>query len=128
MSHEDFVTYEQADKLCDLGFDYKCIAYYDEEGFEIGSECPTNYNSNRYRYNIISAPTLSQVQKWFFEEKKIYIEIDCTNELRNFGYELKFEYDFNKRYCTQGYRNPNEALSQGINDAIRYIEENDQEY
>ena len=64
--NEDFVTYEQADKLCDLGFDLKCIACYDEEEFEITSEY-SNYNSDQYRYNLISAPTLSQAQKWLRE-------------------------------------------------------------
>lgn len=79
MTHEDFVSFEQAKKLCNLGFDLKCIACYDEGEFEITSEYPTNYNSGRYRYNLISAPTLSQAQKWLREVKEtevIVIRID----------------------------------------------------
>ena len=79
MIYEDFVTYEQADKLCDLGFDFKCIARYYEEEFEITSESPTNYNSDRYRYDLISAPTLAQAQKWLREVKDIIIGIDFDN-------------------------------------------------
>lgn len=119
MSHEDFVTYEQAKKLADLGFDYRCIACYDEEEFDYTGEY-NNYNSGHY--DLISAPTITQAQKWLFEEKKIYIEIYCTNYLNNFGYELKFDYDSNNHYCTQGFINSNEALSRGIDDAIRYLE------
>lgn len=69
----------------------------------------------------ISAPTLAQVQKWCLEEKKIYIEIYCTNYLTNFGYELQFDYASNKHYNTQGFVNPNEALSAGIDEALELL-------
>ena len=118
---EDFVTYEQAEKLCDLGFDYKCMCCYDEGDFEI-VPAYSNYNSTDYRYNLISAPTLAQVQKWFFEEKKIYIEIYAADYLNSFGYELKFDWADNHRYCCQGYKTPREALSAGIDDALKYLE------
>lgn len=121
----DFVTFEQADKLCDLEFDYKCIACYDEEDFEITYEY-SDYNSGYYRDNLISAPTLAQVQNWFLEQKKVYIEIYAGDYLNHFGYELKFDWADNHRYCCQGYRTPREALSAGIDAALKYIEDRDE--
>lgn len=67
--NEDYVTYEQAEKLADLGFDYKCIAYYNEGEFEYTGEY-NNYNSGYYRDNLISAPTMTQAQKWLREMGK----------------------------------------------------------
>ena len=120
---ENYVTYEQAVKLKELGFNWKTFAFY--LGNKLNTEIPSWQITNTTDLSIISAPTLSQVQKWLLKEKKIYIEIYCTNYLNNFGYELKFDYDSNKRYCTQGFKHPDEALYRGIDDAIKYIEEND---
>ena len=125
MKNEDFVTYEQAIALEKMGFfdgdwSYGYFTIEDKISLErIGKSWHLPF--------LCPAPNLTQVQNWFFEEKKIYIEIYCTNYLNNFGYELKFDYDSNKKYCTQGFISPNEALSRGIDDAIKYIEENDYE-
>ena len=78
MSHEDFVTYEQAVKLKSLGFDWFCNHYYDksEEIGEYNDSSFSNYdnfNSIDFVEGIVSAPTLSQAQKWLREVKKIYV-------------------------------------------------------
>ncbi|MCH5167885.1 MAG: hypothetical protein J1F35_08405 [Erysipelotrichales bacterium] len=119
---EDYVTYEQAKKLKELGFDWKTHAFY--LGTTLVNDISDYKITNSTDLPIISAPTLTQAQKWFLEENKIYIEIYSTNYLTNFGYELKFDYEPIKRYCAQAFLNPNEALSSGIDDAINYIEEN----
>ena len=59
----EFVTYEQALALKELGFDEPCIKYYWTDGmFVKGYEDPFNYNK---RDNVISAPTFSQAFRWF---------------------------------------------------------------
>lgn len=96
---EDFVTYEQAVQLKELGFDWKVRAcyrrklilddnpHYTEPKFihndTMGKRWTTNYNDNRcgggtgkYYY---SAPILTQAQKWLREVKKSDILIDREN-------------------------------------------------
>lgn len=70
---EDLVTYEQAVKLKELGFDWECYQYYndDEElwtytSMGYGDDC-RNWNDKDYAAignAKCSAPTLAQVQKW----------------------------------------------------------------
>ena len=122
---EDFVTYEQAEKLADLGFDYKCIACYDEEEFEYNGE-PNDYNSGYYRYNLISAPTLTQAQKWLREVKDIHIEIKYT-------INPQYEPWIGKVVIIEDYPEPNtiidtdtcdtyeEALSEAIDKALELL-------
>lgn len=76
---EDFITYEQAVKLKELGFDWGCDHYYhlyDEQSTL--SALPKFENFNKFDKNW-SAPTLAQAQKWLREVKEtevIVIRID----------------------------------------------------
>lgn len=74
---EDFVTYEQAVKLKELGFKYPCNHYYSLEGgllYEETENDQTNYTHCNTKY-LISAPTLAQVQKWLREIKDISVTV-----------------------------------------------------
>lgn len=79
MNNEDFVTYEQAVKLKELGFDWKCNhSYYGRRSKGLIEFC-TYYDFNKNGGpNECSAPTLSQAQKWLREVKGIHIEIKYT--------------------------------------------------
>lgn len=59
---EDSVSYEQAKRLKELGFDWKTHAWYNTHG-ELWTKCPQAY----------PAPTLAQVQKWLREVKEIFV-------------------------------------------------------
>lgn len=79
MTHEDFVTFEQAKSLKELGFDWECRAVYlfdssyDNNGFVYGRGFwVMDYNKTDEGY---SAPTLYQAQKWLREVKKVDITI-----------------------------------------------------
>lgn len=102
---EDFVTYEQAVKLKKFGFDWDCGYYYDEitQKFKPNTndsycELSTNdllWNNNKM-WRCTSAPTLSQVQKWFREVKGIIICIEprfYRNKRPLMGYDYRL---FNK--------------------------------
>ena len=66
---KEFVTYEQALALKELGFDEPCIKYYWTDGmFVKGYEDPFNYNK---RDNVISAPLYQQAFRWFREKYNI---------------------------------------------------------
>lgn len=66
---EDFVTYEQARKLAELGFDYETFIYYQVSNGELidnGLRKDFNWKTrnNPKRCTSISCPTLSQATKW----------------------------------------------------------------
>lgn len=119
---EDFVTYEQADKLCDLGFDFECIACYDENVFEI-TPVYSNYNSPDYRWNLISAPTLSQAQKWLREVYNISIEPNSRKQYNQWWVDINFANDPD---CTTAIGGTNinsyeEALLHGLDYTLYMI-------
>ena len=89
--NEDFVTYEQAKLLKELGFDWKCNHFYCQpKGKELRliEYIPMDFMDSQYHNfnnpstwsdnndNTPSAPTLAQVQKWLRETKQI--EINST--------------------------------------------------
>ena len=63
----EFIPYEEALALKELGFDEPCIKYYWTDGmFAKGYEDPFNYNK---RDNVISAPLYQQAFRWFRKNK-----------------------------------------------------------
>ena len=73
---KEFVKYEQALALKELGFDEPCFGYYDvDEGYSIGYVfC---YSDRESQPEIgCSAPTFSQAFRWFREKNNLYGLID----------------------------------------------------
>lgn len=124
MIHEDIVTFKQAKILKELGFDEKTLSVY----CKIDEACviPNPKYWPGKSWHEFSAPTLAQVKNWLLEQKKVYIEIYDGDYLNHFGYELKFDWADNHRYCCQGYRTPSQALSAGIDAALKYIKDRDE--
>jgi hypothetical protein len=106
-----FVNFEQAEKLKELGFDWDCLAFFDvgsyyPKNIYIGGS-PHNWNAqNTYR---ISAPTVALALQWFREVKKIPNCISLSNgtadyigvyQISNYGYKHTehFGYDY---YATE---------------------------
>ncbi len=90
MNTEDFVTYAQAVKLKECGFDWPCYEFWDnsfcldgtpvkirksisEPKICVMSEC--NSMLDKMGCGLITAPSLSQAAKWLREVKGIYIEV-----------------------------------------------------
>ena len=76
--NEQFVTYEQAKELKEIGFDEKCLAYYDTEGLIIERSFSNydNLNSKFFPEHLtnnpkISAPLKQQVFEWTREIKTL---------------------------------------------------------
>ena len=63
---KEFVPYEQALILKELGFDEPCFGYYSEGELILNSH--TNNHMQRFRY---SAPTFSQAFRWFREKHNL---------------------------------------------------------
>ncbi len=66
MIEKEFVPYEQALILKELGFDEPCFGYYSEGELILNSH--TNNHMQRFRY---SAPTFSQAFRWFRDKHNL---------------------------------------------------------
>jgi hypothetical protein len=87
---QEFVPYDRALKLKQLGFDEPCISHYTAYGkFSNDYSAPRKYNSEFELGSYISAPTFSQAFRWFREEynQHSFIELVFEDEIR-FDYVL----------------------------------------
>jgi len=68
------VTYEQAKKLKELGFDWECTAFYD-----LNENNELDYFANQVDWNnevdTLSAPTVALALKWFRDVKGILCDV-----------------------------------------------------
>ena len=67
---KEFIPYEQAVELKELGFDEPCFGYYSNGNLVYGNH--TNNMMQRFRY---SAPTFSQAFRWFREKYGLHQHI-----------------------------------------------------
>jgi len=90
---KEFLPYEQALALKELGFDEPCIKYYWTDGmFTKTYESPFNHNK---RDNLISAPLYQQAFRFFREKYGIVGYCYIPNETGYWGhsFENKAKYD-----------------------------------
>lgn len=85
---KDFINYNQALELKELGFDEPCFGYYDLDGLQVNTHhwYPQNKNSSfplphTTNNPKISAPTFSQAFRFFRENHNLHHEIEYN------GYE-----------------------------------------
>ena len=84
---KEFVPYELAVKLKELGFNEPCFGYYKPSkefnylNWEIFKDLPYLAKNSEWQ-DLCAAPTYSQVFKWFREKHQIFPEVltDCTTE------------------------------------------------
>ena len=90
---EQFVTYEIALKLKELGFDEQCLMYFDKEELNY---CPHWFNNSSLIPNgDISAPLWQQVIDWFREKHDITIDIaKIYNGTDNYHFALNLEWEY----------------------------------
>jgi hypothetical protein len=80
---KEFVPYEEALDLKELGFDEPCFSYYNKEVncnlcWKSNSVEPYNHNDTT-KYDSLSAPTFSQAFRFFREKYGYDIHIKGTN-------------------------------------------------
>jgi len=86
MIRKDFITYELALELKQLGFDEPCFAWYDSARQDILNYYHANNSDGWLVGNNCSAPTYSQAFRWFREKYNL-----CANVAR---YEDEEENNF----------------------------------
>ena len=77
---EQFVTYEIALALKELGFDEECLAYFNNDKYhDLHHSCENVMEGNFVinNYNELKAPLWQQVIDWF-DNKNIIISIDIN--------------------------------------------------
>jgi hypothetical protein len=96
---KEFVPYELALKIKQIGFDEECIAYYQKSAV-IGNDniLPISFTNmasdfNDYEYSKLgvpfySAPTFSQAFRWFREEYDLRIWIESNHGVSKFEYVI----------------------------------------
>jgi hypothetical protein len=92
---KEFVPYEQALALKELGFDEPCFVYWVYNGVEITFSTSHNksgwsmigFKNNQMdkKAGLCTAPTFSQAFKWFREKYELYSFVFRFDE--GFGYE-----------------------------------------
>lgn len=129
--NEDFVTYEIAVKLKELGFDLPCLEFYTEFCKPPCTEMkpfikPKDWNNIMIGgRDKVSAPTLAQAQKWLREKKYLQPEPQyftmnqwlCVIKLLPNG---GFKVVNNELVYFSSYES---ALSAGIEATLKLIEE-----
>lgn len=126
MKHEDYVSFKQAKKLKELGFDLDCeYIYYLISNNNIPifeSYCTANYNEMERNWN---APTLSEAQKWLREVKGKII-IPCTMHRENImKYDVYIvDEPIDLFDHSEGFDTYEQAISAGIDKAIELLKEN----
>lgn len=130
---KQFVTYEIALKLKELGFDEECLAYYDIKMlFPVEQPLPDEFNTtktNNIYYNndfhytsikleddIIIAPLYQQVIDWC-DSKGLLIGTIVVDNL--------YKSTINKiNYETKLFHSRNESIKRAIEFAISYLQDN----
>ena len=99
---KEFVTYEIALSLKELGFSEPCLGFFDKELFlfclvDQKSDCEINTITYKNGLNniiadinyetIIIVPLYQQVTDWFREKHNIHIEVELTDNTMQFYYQ-----------------------------------------
>lgn len=89
---KEFVPYEQALALKELGFDEPCFGNYDSESEDSLYLFKEGFveSSNKYYDYEVSAPLYQQAFRWFREKYSIQSTIEPTKDHHRF--ELGFNY------------------------------------
>ena len=127
MNKEDFVTYDQAKTLKELGFDWECT-----HGYYMFNDKEPWLNTCGYAKNTIggdffyySAPTLAQAQKWLREVKGIALNIDAHDggfyQWEEIYLPNAQEYEGYVHYDVTQYPTYEEALSEGIDRVLELL-------
>lgn len=131
MTHEDYVSFEQAKALKELGFDWETLSCYlhvyeGEHGWRFRMLERLKSRNDPKDYTCLAAPTLAQAQKWLREIKGIDITIDHVYHRLDTGDKVMYGLHIGNQstFKTEFYLNYDsyeEALSAGIDKALELL-------
>ena len=95
---KEFIPYEQALNLKELGFDEQCLALYDLDG-KITIEFVNWKNAKNRKSNyLIATPLYQQAFRFFREEYKLSCSIELTDNSRHYYYDFTIYDSKNRDY------------------------------
>lgn len=115
------VSFSQAKKLQELGFNWKCnyhYSTYDNELYENSSPCVFEYHEPR-----IPAPDLYLVQKWLRLTYLMMVEVRWENYRELLGVYIGWVLGDNIIKKGKEFKEYEEALNDGINNALILLDE-----
>lgn len=121
--NKEFIPYEQALELKELGFDEPCFGFYLKNQLELNIGFIKNdriYNENSngdslvgYGKSLIYAPTYSQAFRWFRDKKLSDASVNRHGEADggySYRWDIVHEYGvYEERHFKQGYKTYEEA-------------------
>jgi hypothetical protein len=122
----EFIPYEYALELKELGFDKPCLAFYEEDTNKLVTFHTDSYQEVTGHVCLdiqINAPTFSQAFGWFREKFEIHSFIDCKWKNLGWEYELVDLNKMEKISCigNYGYKTPEEAELACLNKLIEIV-------
>ena len=108
----EFIPYEQALDLKELGFDEFCFAIYNTEQNLL-------YIKSRKLFGDIKTPLYQQAFRWFRKKYNLYCQID----IYSYSYtETNFEFDIsNKNNTISEYSNTNKSYEEAELKALKKL-------
>jgi len=83
---QEFVNYNQALALKELGFDEPCFAYYDMAQ-EFNFPGCTMHNRNFINLKATMTPLYQQAFRWFRDKYDLWFRPDYYDEMREYDYQ-----------------------------------------
>ena len=128
---KEFIPYEQALALKELGFDEECLMYWNDYGKQAVSRFQLLNKINSWSMNYIEAPTFSQVFRWF-RDKKISDSCVCRYQSRDGGvyYYYVINHDFGieeTKHFQEGFYTYEEAELACLDKLIEIVESKSEE-
>lgn len=130
----NFIEYQEALELKELGFDEPCLAIFNKEGklrqseknihnLSVGRYDFPIYDKKSIHYEGIRAPLYQQVIDFFREEHKLHITIDQDGDVDNeYVYSItKTTYPYQRVWQDGNHWTYSEARQEGIKRAIEYV-------
>ena len=110
---KQFVTYEIALKLKELGFDEECLGYYTINNK--GLLYPYNMHKYIYRKDFLCvAPLWQQVIDWLREKYNLYISIEANFSKKRWYFVVGNLWEYNSGSFFDDFKTHYEAKEQAI--------------
>jgi len=102
--NKEFIKYEQALVLKELGFDEPCFRWYDERWGDDLQQDKFNTNKDLFMTDLdCSAPLYQQAFRWFREKHNYYVVISPSIDIRNVDFTVEINQFFPEdRYVGEG--------------------------
>ena len=112
--NKEFVLYEQALELKELGFDEPCFGYYHEDKSLTYTDLVSQNTNSFWKINkVITAPLYQQIFKWFREKKLSDASINRHGEADGrYSYRWEIVHEngvYEERHFKMGYKTYEEA-------------------